>query len=208
MLQVLIGSFALSVVHALIPNHWIPLAAISKTESWTRNETLWITALTASTHTLSTILIGIAIGMAGYELSTSYKFIARIATPSILIILGVIYFILERRNSGHHHVHIKTGNPKRKSKFAITISLCAAMFFSPCLELDAYYLTAGTLGWRGIVSVSAVYFFITVLGIVILVFLAQKGIQKLNWHILEHHEKGLTAAVLIAVGILAYFIDI
>jgi hypothetical protein len=125
-----------------------------------------------------------------------------------LIILGIVYFILERRGSGHHHEHIKTVTTKRKSKFAITISLSAAMFFSPCLELEAYYLTAGTLGWRGIGAVSVVYFVITVLGIVLLVFLGQKGIEKLNWHFLEHHEKGLTAAVLIAVGILAYFIDI
>jgi cytochrome c biogenesis protein CcdA len=208
MLQILIGSFALSVVHALIPNHWIPLIAISRTEKWSRRETLGITAVTASAHTLSTILIGIAIGMAGYKLSTSYEFVARIATPSILIILGIIYFILERRGSGHHHEHIKTVKTKRKSKFAITISLSAAMFFSPCLELEAYYLTAGTLGWRGIIAVSAVYFFITVSGIILLVFLGQKGIDRLNWHFLEHHEKGLTGAVLIAVGILAYFIDI
>jgi hypothetical protein len=122
--------------------------------------------------------------------------------------LGVVYIILERRGSGHHHEHIKTVQTKRKSKFAITISLSAAMFFSPCLELEAYYLTAGTMGWRGISAVSAVYFFITVSGIVLLVFLGQKGIDRLNWHFLEHHEKGLTGAVLVAVGILAYFIDV
>ena len=86
-------------------------------------------------------------------------------------------------------------------------SLSVAMFFSPCLELEAYYFTAGTLGWRGIGVVSAIYFFITVLAIVLLVLLGRRGIEKLNWHFLEHHEKGVTAAVLIVVGILAYFID-
>jgi hypothetical protein len=208
MLQILIGSLALSVVHALIPNHWIPLVAISKAESWTRRETLWISTITAAAHTASTILIGIAVGFAGYRLSTSYEFITRTVAPSILIVLGIVYLVMEFRGSGHHHHHIENVPTKRKSKTAIVTSLSLAMFFSPCLELEAYYFTAGTLGWRGITAVSLVYFFITVTGIVLLVFIGRRGIDRLKWHFLEHHEKALTATVLIAVGILAFFIDI
>jgi hypothetical protein len=196
------------VVHALIPNHWIPLIAISKAENWTRRETFWIAAVAAAAHTCSTILIGIAVGFAGYKLSASYEFITRTIAPSILIILGLIYVVMEFRGSGHHHDHLKGVPAGRKSRLAILASLSLAMFFSPCLELEAYYFTAGALGWRGIAAVSVVYFIITVTGIVLLVLIGRRGIDKLNWHFLEHHEKGLTAAALIAVGILAFFIDI
>ena len=37
LLQIFFGSFILSLIHALIPNHWIPLVAIGRTEKWTRN---------------------------------------------------------------------------------------------------------------------------------------------------------------------------
>ncbi len=39
-IQVLFGSIALSIVHASIPNHWLPLIAIGRTERWTHRETL------------------------------------------------------------------------------------------------------------------------------------------------------------------------
>lgn len=32
MISIVLGSFLLSIVHALVPNHWIPLVAIGKTE--------------------------------------------------------------------------------------------------------------------------------------------------------------------------------
>ena len=39
MIQVLLGSLLLSVIHALIPNHWLPIVAVSKAQQWTRTET-------------------------------------------------------------------------------------------------------------------------------------------------------------------------
>lgn len=207
-LQIILGSFALSIVHAMIPNHWLPLIAISKAEGWGRSDTVWITTVAAGAHTLSTIIIGIAVGLAGYRLSASYEFVTRTVAPSILIILGLIYIIIEIQAKGHYHHHVKIISGDRKSKMAMMASLSVAMFFSPCLEIEAYYFTAGTLGWRGIWAVSLVYFFATIAGIVLLVLLGRRGIDRLNWHFLEHHEKALTAVILITVGILAFFVDI
>ena len=49
MLQILIGSLVLSLIHAAIPNHWIPLIAKGKTEKWTLKETLSATLITGFT---------------------------------------------------------------------------------------------------------------------------------------------------------------
>jgi hypothetical protein len=207
--QIVIGSFILSVIHASIPNHWIPLVAIGKTENWSRKETLWFTGITAGAHTLSTILVGIVVGLIGYRLSSSYEFITGIVAPSVLIVLGIIYAVLELKGSSDHHISQEAADTsRRKSKYAILASLSVAMFFSPCIEIEAYYFTAGTLGWRGITVVSIIYFFITVLGMIILVDLGRKGAQKIKSHFLEHHEKGVTSAVLIVLGVFAYFVKI
>jgi cadmium resistance protein CadD (predicted permease) len=209
LVQILIGSFVLSIIHASIPNHWIPLVAIGKTENWSRRETLWITAISGSAHTISTILVGIIVGFAGYRLSSSYEFVTRIVAPSILVMLGLIYLVLDLRSSHHHrHHHVKVGSMSQKSKPAIIASLCIAMFFSPCIEIEAYYFTAGTLGWLGIAVVSIVYLIVTVLGMLLLVDLGCRGIKKIKWHFLEHHEKRVTGLILIALGIFAYFIKI
>ena len=93
MFQILIGSLLLSVTHALIPNHWFPLAAVSKTENWSRGETAAVTAITGFLHTLSTIIIGIIIGFAGFKLGDEIELVSGLYAPVILILLGA-YFII------------------------------------------------------------------------------------------------------------------
>ena len=210
--QIFLGSLLLSLVHATIPSHWLPLIAISKTEKWSEKETISITAITAISHTISTVVIGILVGMIGYKLSESYHYITHYIAPTILILLGLIYFILEYRHSkiksAHQHHHIDVDKiVKRKSKRSIVLTLSLAMFFSPCLEIEIYYFTASRLGWLGISVVSLVYFFITVLGMVFLVYFGAKGVKKLQWHFLEHHDKLISGVILVLVGLLAFFVE-
>ncbi len=207
MLQIIIGSFLLSILHAMIPNHWIPLIAIGKSEKWTRRQLLSITAMVGSAHTLGTIIIGIAIGLVGYNLSESYQFITQIATPIVFVALGIVFIILDLKSTGaHHHVHIE--EISHRPRLAIIFSLCCAMFLSPCIEIVVYYLPAGSQGIPGIIIVSLIYLIVTVSGMVLLVDLGRKGIEKIKWHFLEHHSKLVTGFVLIAFGVFAYFIDL
>jgi len=137
MYQILIGSLILSTIHALIPNHWLPLIAVGKTEKWTQNQTLLATIITGVAHTLSTIIIGILVGLAGFKLSASYSVISETIAPAILIGLGIIYVIFDLRHHHHHH-DMKTVIPElgqKKSRWVtILTSLSIAMFLTPCIE--------------------------------------------------------------------------
>ena len=211
MIQLIIGGLVLSTIHALIPNHWIPIVAISKSEKWSRREAIEFTLIIGSAHTISSIMIGIVIGLIGYKLSETLSFISNIAAPLILVILGIIFVILNKRH--HHHKTIDSKEiteGSKRSKFAIISTLGIAMFFSPCLEVDAYYLTAGTLGWMGIATLSIIYLFVTVFVMIILVNLSMRGIDKLNikLHFFEHNEKAIAGVVLIVLGIFSYFIKL
>lgn len=206
----IVGTFLLSIVHALIPNHWIPLVTIGKTEHWSGKETLTATAVAGIAHTFSTILFGIIVGFLGYTISSKYDLFTSIIAPVVLILLGLVYLILDWKGAHHHtdgHVnHRKLSS--QKTKFTIIASLSFAMFFSPCLEIEAYYFYAGQYGWIGIGIVSIIYFFVTVLGMISLVHLAFKGLAKLKWHFLEHHEKVFTGGILIVLGVIAYLIEL
>ena len=206
-IQVFTESFLLSVAHAAIPNHWIPLVAIGKTEQWSRRETLGMTAITGFAHSLSTILIGIVVGIFSIKLSKSYKDFSLIVAPLVLLSLGVIYLVLDSKtNHGHHNV--KNDNISRKSKLAIVTSLAAAMFFSPCIEIEAYYIRASAKSEGfGIGAVSITYLVVTVLGMLLLVDLGRRGIERFRSHFLEHHERGITGAVLVLLGIFAFIFE-
>jgi nickel/cobalt transporter (NicO) family protein len=209
MYQIFIGSLVLSTIHALIPNHWLPLIAVGKTEKWTRSQTLWATVITGVAHTLSTIIIGIIVGLLGYKLSAKYSLISETIAPAILVGLGIIYVALDFRSHHHHHDMKPMVNDQDKSKsrwVAILTSLSVAMFLTPCIEIEAYYFQAGTIGWIGIFIVSAVYLMTTLLVMLFLVSLGMKGVSTFKSDFLEHHEKGIIGLVLVVLGLLAFLV--
>ena len=210
MLQILIGSFILSITHALIPNHWFPLVAISKSEKWTRRETLLVTAFTGFAHITSTIAIGIIVGFVGYKLSDSLETITGIIAPSVLIVFGLVYILLNFLKPHHHHHHIDTDDlqqSNKKSKFAIVFSFGALMFFSPCIEIEAYYFTAGSIGWAGIILLSFIYLIVTVSFMIFLVDFGRRSLERLSekLHFLDKYERVITGVVLIILGIFTFF---
>ena len=205
MFHIIISSFILSVIHASIPNHWLPLVAIGKVERWDKSTTLLATAISGFAHVASTILIGIVVGWAGYKLASSYSYISHIAAPAILVIFGLVYII---RNFGHHHHEHFKEQPAPNTPFAtVVLSLSIGMFFSPCVELESYYFTAGTLGWWGIGAVSLVYLIVTVAAMVTYVALAIEGINRFDWKFLERNDKAIIGVVLIIVGLTTYFVN-
>jgi len=208
MWQIFIGSLVLSLIHASIPNHWIPLLAIGKTEKWTLKETLTATAITGFAHTLSTIIVGIIVGFIGIKLSGSYRLVMSYVAPFILILIGTIYMIMDliQHDHHHHHTEFESSKTQTRSKIAILFSLSLAMFLTPCIEIEAYYFQAGMIGWKGIIIVSAVYTVTTVSLMLLLVFIGYKSAQRFRFHALEHHEKLFTGSVLLALGLLALFV--
>lgn len=206
MLQLFFGSILLSLVHAVIPNHWLPVVAIGKAENWTQRETIMVAGISGFAHTFSTVLVGITIGIIGISLSSNYAVITEKIAPALLILLGLVYLVIDRLNHHKHKHGLDTDKVKNRSKWAIITSLSLAMFLSPCLEIEAYYFQAASAGWAGILMVSAVYVLITVAGMLLLVFLANKGVRAIQSHFLDHHEKLLSGIVLIVLGVVALFV--
>ena len=68
MLSLLAGTFILAFIHALIPNHWLPLVAVARAEHWKRRELNTITLIAAIAHVFGTIALGIVLGLIGTRL--------------------------------------------------------------------------------------------------------------------------------------------
>jgi nickel/cobalt exporter len=196
------GSFILSILHALIPNHWLPVLAISKKEHWTIGQTTSVTFISGLSHALSTVLIGGTVGLLGVAMSENVSGFTHVIAPVFLIALGLFYIYQHHR---HKHFHLHT-EPKSISKSRVILGLAIAMFFSPCFEIEAYFLLAGTYGWQEVVVLSIMYTVVTVGGMVIWVRLAYKGLLKLNWHSLEHYAGVITGFTLVATGIITFFV--
>lgn len=203
MTQIIIGSFLISVLHAILPNHWLPMLAIGRKESWDLKETERVTFIAGFAHVLSTIIIGILLGMIGIELSSEIDNFTHIVAPSILILLG-LYFV--RQHYVHHHFHLQNQKTAGKPKSKIIATLVIAMFLSPCMEIEAYFLMAGANGWWLLLVIALMYSLITISGMLLWIRFAYKGLLKLNWHKWEHNAGLISGGVLIGTGILSFFI--
>ncbi len=203
MYSIITGALIISLLHAVIPNHWLPVIAIGRKENWTLQEVTKVTLVCALAHGVSTILIGIILGFVGAKLDAGVLNFTNIIAPLTLIAIGLIFIYRHHR---HKHFHIDEDLKKKRSKSAIISALVIAMFFSPCMEIEAYFLLAGTYQTWLIWFIAAMYLIITTAGMLLLVRFAYKGILKLNWHTLEHNAGIITGVTLVATGILSFFI--
>ena len=196
MTSLLIGSFLISLLHAIIPNHWLPVLAIGRKEGWSLAETTRITFISGLAHVLSTVVIGLLLALIGNQLAGYIEDFSRIIGSAILI----------RQHYTHHHFHVNEKQLNTKSKKGLLISLVIAMFLSPCMEIEAYFLVAGNNGWHQFIIIALLYSTISISGMLIWVRVAYKGMLRLNWHKLEHNAGIITGGILIATGILSFFI--
>lgn len=195
MQSILISSILLSVLHALIPNHWLPIVAIGRKEKWTEQKTLFITLMAGGAHVLSTVLLGVAMGLAGGALYQNISAISYWAAPVVFIATGA-YFLY--KNQQHAHFHLNQVG----SGWNLPWSLFLAMFFSPCLEIEVLFLAAGQYGAGFWLLVAGSYMLITVLGMSLWIWLVMRGLKKLDWHALEHNAGTIAGITLIATGLL------
>ncbi len=202
MITLIAGSLVLSVLHALIPNHWLPIIAIGRKENWSLAQVTRITLLAGLAHAASTVLIGMILALAGAQLADALAGFTRFIAPAMLMALGIFYIY---QHSRHHHFHLH-GHPEQASHSRIVLSLATAMFFSPCFEIEPYFLLAGAYGFLFPAFIAVLYAVVTVTGMVVWVRLTYRSVMRLNWHTLEHNAGIITGVTLLLTGILSFFI--
>ena len=203
MLSVLAGTFILAIIHALIPNHWLPLVAVARAEKWKAKDVTSITFLAALAHVLGTVALGLVLGYIGKELEEDYGQIIHVTSSILLIVFGLIYFSVNLPH--HHHSGQQDVAAYKRSRQRWILIFIVMMFLSPCLEVESLFLSAGVYGMGVVTGMAIVYAVVSISGILLLVNLGYKGANLLSAEFIEHHEKRISGIVLILVGIASYF---
>ncbi len=204
MFSIIAGTVLLAMVHALIPNHWLPLVAVARAEGWKQKEVTSITFIAALAHVTGTVALGLVLGVIGKELQEDFGNTIYIVSSILLIVFGLIYFTVNLPH--HHHSEQKDLVAYQRSKNKWILIFIVMMFLSPCLEVESLFLSAGAYG-MGLVSLMAViYAVVSISGIMFLVTLGCKGVQLLPAAFIEHNEKKISGMVLIIVGVVSFFL--
>lgn len=204
MFSLVAGTFILALVHALIPNHWLPLVAVARAENWKMRDVTTITFFSATAHVLGTVALGLVLGVIGKELAEQYGHTINVAASVLLIVFGLVYYTVNLPH--HHHSQQKDVAQYKRSKGRWILIFILMMFFSPCLEVESLFLSAGAFGMATVILISIVYAIVSISGILLLVNLGNRGVSLLPAEFVEHNEKRISGAVLIAVGIISFFL--
>ncbi len=204
MFSVIAGTVLLAFVHALIPNHWLPLVAVARAEQWKMKDVTLVTFFSALAHVLGTVALGLILGYIGKELETKYGDAINTGLSVLLIVFGLIYYTVNLPH--HHHSESKDVAQYKRSKRKWILIFIIMMFLSPCLEVESLFLSAGAYGMGLVILLSVVYAIVSISGIMLLVTLGFKGINLLSARFIEHNEKRISGIVLILVGIISFFL--
>lgn len=200
--------------HAVLPDHWVPLAVMGRTRRYPLSRVARLSLLAAATHVLVSLVLGAVIVVVGLQLRSDIQRTQDTIVGLLLIGTGVAFVALEltgrghQHHGGHHHHdhhhdsgHHHPGSPSRlRSLGAIVVPFGAAA--SPDLTILPVFLAASTAGLGPALGSLAIFAAVTILTIVGLTVFATAGGYQVRSRWLDRWGNALTAAVLLVIGAL------
>jgi nickel/cobalt exporter len=102
---ILLAAAGVGFGHAVMPDHWLPLAIVSRTRRY-RTGTVARLSLTAGiAHVVVSLLLGGAVIGVGLEFRTAIAGHTDLVVGCILLGTGAVFLFLDRRGKGHGHGH-------------------------------------------------------------------------------------------------------
>jgi hypothetical protein len=189
-----------AVLHASLPNHWLPFVAAARYHKWTNSQLFRFTLMTASAHAAATVGLSILVGLLGEGVAhLLHEGSAKVAGIILLILAAV--FLLSPRIHRHIH-HPECEHCRDGSQIFTLVGLFVAMAFSPCVVLlPIFFAAAVKLGWLKAFIIATVSSLLTVASIVTVVMLANKGWEKFLPQLSERYERLFAAALMAILGI-------
>ena len=106
----LAAAAGVAVGHAVLPDHWVPLALIGRTQRYPLRRVTRLAALAGVAHVLTSLLVGSVIIVVGLQFRSVVEGTANLVVGAALIITGLVLGVLELVGVEHRHDH-EGGHP-------------------------------------------------------------------------------------------------
>lgn len=198
--------------HAILPDHWLPLAVIGRTQRRPLRQLARLSGLAGVAHVLVSLLIGAVIVAVGLQFRGDIASAQNAIVGTILMATGAgfaIYALWERgHRHAHHHDHAHDGERRQGSvehggmRGLASIMVPFGAAASPDLTILPVFLAASAAGAFAAVGALVVFAAVTIATIVGLTLLASASGRQIEGRWLERWGNAVTAAVLLAIGVL------
>jgi len=203
--------------HAILPDHWVPLAVIARTRRYPMTRVARLSGLAGVAHVGLSIVLGALIIVIGLQFQSTVQSAQDSIIGGLLIATGIGFIVLElgafghghdhghghegdaHAHGGHEHTHEPEGGGLR-GLAAVMVPFGAAA--SPDLTILPVFLAATTAGVLTAIGSVLIFAAVTIGTIVGLTLAAAKGGYQIRGQWLDRWGNAFTAAVLVAIGVL------
>jgi hypothetical protein len=200
--------------HAVLPDHWMPLAVLGRTRRYPLSQVTRLSGLAGIAHVLVSLVLGGILVVIGLQFRSVVEHLQAVIVGSILVATGIGFLVFELAGHGHHHghdhghghahdhrhAHSRGERGPGRSLAAVMIPFGAAA--SPDLTILPVFLAATTAGVGVAIGSLAIFAAVTVATIVALTVLATRGGYRLRGAWLDRWGNAITALTLLAIGAL------
>ncbi len=95
--------------HAVLPDHWMPLAVLARTQRYSLRRVLRLSALAGSAHVGFSLLLGAVVIAVGLQFRSVVEHRENLIVGGLLTLTGAVFLVLELAGRGHGHSHDEHG---------------------------------------------------------------------------------------------------
>jgi putative Mn2+ efflux pump MntP len=203
--------------HAILPDHWVPLAVLGRTRRYPLTRIARLSGLAGVAHVLVSIILGAVIIAIGLQFRSAIQDAQDAIVGCVLIATGIAFVIFELTGHGHGHDHdhdhvhehpehdhehppVGARGSRIRGVAAVMVPFGAAA--SPDLTILPVFLAAAAVGTSTAVGTLVVFAAVTIGTIVGLTLAAARGGYQIRGQWLERWGNLFTALVLVVIGVL------
>ena len=228
-----ITALSIGFLHTLQgPDHYLPFIVLSQAKKWSLRKTMIITFFCGIGHVMSSVIlgfVGIAVGISVGKLVSVESFRGNIAAW-LFITFGLVYMIISIRNlvrkKKHNHSHFHFGGSKHehvhdhntehvhvheeKNSFNTTPWILFLIFvFGPCEPLIPIVMyPASQHNIPGVILVSLLFSFVTVVTMISIVLAFKLGLNKINLKPVEKYNHLIAGTMIFVSGLAIVFLGL
>jgi nickel/cobalt transporter (NicO) family protein len=106
----LLASAGIGVGHAVMPDHWLPLAVLSRTRRYRTARVVRLSLAAGLAHVAVSVVLGGILVVIGLQFRTTVGRHADLVVGGILLATGAVFLLLDLAGKGHGHSHDGTGH--------------------------------------------------------------------------------------------------
>lgn len=92
-------------VHSVLPDHWVPLAMVARTQRWSMPHLARVSFLAAGGHVLTSIALGAVVALVGLQFQKQIETQQGHIVGSVLVVTGIGFLLWGLAGHGHPHEH-------------------------------------------------------------------------------------------------------